>query len=169
MREWVLGQMAMYNAYHRNIYNCATHFIGVPLILFSILIPFSFVQFTFISGFPITLSLLSVIIICSLYSFVKPLIGFLSIVTYMPLIIYAHKLSMSQDFSTLLFTALLCFISGWIFQFFGHFFEGRKPALMDNFLQIFMAPGFLVMEGIFSCGYMQSLKDELNKLSLKYI
>ena len=158
----------MINAYHRNIYNCATHFIGVPLILFSILIPFSFVQIIIISGFPVTLSFLSVILICSLYSFAKPVIGFLSIVTYLPLVIYAQKLSMSGDIFNLIFTTLLCFIGGWAFQFLGHFFEGRKPALMDNFLQIFMAPGFLVMEGIFSCGYMKNLKEELNKLSLHY-
>jgi uncharacterized membrane protein YGL010W len=38
------------------------------------------------------------------------------------------------------------FVGGWIIQLFGHVLEGRRPALADNFLQIFNAPLFLTAE-----------------------
>src|SRR5213593_1332986 len=38
-------QMAVYAAYHRNRWNRLTHFIGVPAIIFAILIPMSWVSF----------------------------------------------------------------------------------------------------------------------------
>jgi uncharacterized membrane protein YGL010W len=34
------------------------------------------------------------------------------------------------------------FVGGWLLQRAGHVFEGRKPALADNFFQIFVAPIF---------------------------
>src|SRR2546427_9555360 len=37
--------MAVYAAYHRNRWNRLTHFIGVPAIIFAILIPMSWVSF----------------------------------------------------------------------------------------------------------------------------
>ncbi len=36
--------MAVYAAYHRNRWNGLTHFIGVPAIIFAILIPMSWVS-----------------------------------------------------------------------------------------------------------------------------
>ena len=38
MRNWFFEQMAMYSAYHRDGRNQATHHVGVPLIVFSLLI-----------------------------------------------------------------------------------------------------------------------------------
>ena len=37
-------QMAVYAAYHRNRWNRLTHFIGVPAIIFAILIPMNWVS-----------------------------------------------------------------------------------------------------------------------------
>src|SRR5688572_33451847 len=37
-------QMAGYTAYHRNRWNRLTHFIGVPVIIFSILIPMAWLR-----------------------------------------------------------------------------------------------------------------------------
>ena len=40
-------QMAFYAAYHRNRWNKLTHFIGVPTIIFSILIPMGWARVAF--------------------------------------------------------------------------------------------------------------------------
>ena len=40
-------QMALYAAYHRNRWNKLTHFIGVPTIIFSILIPMGWARIAF--------------------------------------------------------------------------------------------------------------------------
>src|SRR3989442_12803243 len=38
-------QMAVYAAYHRNRWNKLTHFVGVPAIIFAILIPMAWLDF----------------------------------------------------------------------------------------------------------------------------
>ena len=40
------------------------------------------------------------------------------------------------------FTAL--FVGGWVLQFVGHHYEGKRPALLDNIFQAFIGPMFLV-------------------------
>jgi len=53
----------------------------------------------------------------------------------------------------------------WIGQFVGHgAFEGRAPALLDNFFQaIFLAPLFVWLEFLFAIGYRSELKKRVDK------
>ena len=54
------------------------------------------------------------------------------------------------------------FVGGWILQLVGHVFEGRKPALVDNLFQIFVAPIFLAAEVFFALGYKPELRRRLS-------
>ena len=49
------------------------------------------------------------------------------------------------------------FVGGWILQLVGHVYEGRRPALVDNLFQIFVAPIFLCAEVFFALGYKPQL------------
>jgi uncharacterized membrane protein YGL010W len=49
------------------------------------------------------------------------------------------------------------FLGGWAVQLVGHGFEGRRPALADNILQIFNAPLFLTTEVLFMLGFRRDL------------
>ena len=40
-------------------------------------------------------------------------------------------------------------------------FEGRKPALVDNFMQVFIAPMFLIAEIAFALGLRKPLAAEV--------
>jgi uncharacterized membrane protein YGL010W len=51
----------------------------------------------------------------------------------------------------------ILFVGGWALQLVGHVFEGRKPALVDNLVGIFIAPVFLVAEVFFALGYKPKL------------
>merc|ERR1712088_408440 len=72
---------------------------------------------------------------------------------------------LSLHFVSGLVTATLMFsahILGWIAQFIGHgVFEGRKPALMDNLLQVFSAPLFVML------GYAPELEKQCEAAVLK--
>ena len=48
-------------------------------------------------------------------------------------------------------------------QLVGHAVEGRKPALADNVLQIFVAPIFLAAEALFALGYKPALHAAVQK------
>jgi uncharacterized membrane protein YGL010W len=59
------------------------------------------------------------------------------------------------------------FVGGWILQLVGHVFEGRKPALADNFFQIFVAPIFLCAELFFALGYKPRLHEAVQRRALQ--
>lgn len=56
-------------------------------------------------------------------------------------------------------------VVGWISQFVGHgIFEKRAPALLDNLLQISVAPNFVVIEVFFMLGYKPEVHEEAQKM-----
>ena len=59
---------------------------------------------------------------------------------------------------------LVTFVRGWIVQFAGHCFEGRKPALTDNLFQVFVAPVFLMAKLFFAIGLKPELHDAVNRM-----
>ena len=59
------------------------------------------------------------------------------------------------------------FVGGWILQFVGHVYEGRRPALTDNLFQIFVAPIFLVAEAFFALGYKPRLREAVQRRAME--
>ena len=167
MTDWFREQMAMYTAYHRNPKNCATHFVGVPLIVFSLLVLMSLVTISKSTALPVTLATLFLGALLVLYFVAIPLVGLFAALVHIPMLWLAH-LAANGDATQVWFVIGTCFLGGWIIQFIGHVFEGRRPALFDNLLQVFMAPGFLVAETLFAAGLMHDLKIDLQTRSRKY-
>ena len=167
MHNWFREQMAMYTAYHRDPRNCATHFVGVPLIVLSLLIAMSVIPIASIGGLPVTLATLFLAAILLLYVVAVPVIGVVATVVHIPLLWLAHDIAMRDGGQMWMITAA-CFVGGWIIQFVGHVFEGRRPALFDNLVQVFMAPGFLVAEALFACGVLRDLQKDLESRSVNY-
>ena len=161
---WFKKQMGMYFAYHQNAYNCFFHFIGVPLILFSIILLLSTFHLLSYLALNITIGSLSFFSLLIFYLLAMPIMGISSIIIYLPLFWLAQNIIL--NFSDLVWLiALLSFVFGWIAQFIGHIYEQKRPAFFDNILQVFMAPGFLVIEILFSIGMCQNLKNDLEKYS----
>jgi len=50
------------------------------------------------------------------------------------------------------------FVVGWVFQFVGHFYEGKKPAFVDDLSGLAIGPLFVVCEFLFMCGTFKALK-----------
>lgn len=166
MQVWFREQMAMYTAYHRDVRNCATHFVGVPMIVFSLLVALSALPLGQLGTVPITLATVFLLLLLALYWVAVPLMGLVATVVHIPLLWYAD--AAANDPASIWIIVGVCFVGGWIIQFVGHLFEGRRPALTDNFLQAFMAPGFLVAEALFACGLLSDLRRDLELRSSKY-
>jgi uncharacterized membrane protein YGL010W len=167
MQHWFREQMAMYTAYHRDVRNCATHFIGVPMIVFALLIAMSHLPIASAGDFPVTLATLFLAALLLLYLATVPLMGIVATVVHIPLLWFAHTIAAGEAGQSWL-VAGACFVAGWIIQFVGHVFEGRRPALFDNLIQVFMAPGFLVTEALFACGLLHDLNEDLEVRAAKY-
>ena len=55
------------------------------------------------------------------------------------------------------------FIVGWIFQFIGHYYEGRKPAFVDDIIGLAIGPLFVVAEVVFMLGLRPELKRQVER------
>jgi uncharacterized membrane protein YGL010W len=146
--------MAVYAAYHRNRWNRLTHFIGVPAIIFAILIPMTWVSL----GEGVTLAHVFLGAVLAYYFLLDVPLALATTVAVGALLLAAKAAAATGVASGWIWSGAF-FIGGWIFQLVGHVFEGRKPALADNLFQIVVAPIFLVAEVFFALG----LKHEVRK------
>jgi len=151
--------MAVYAAYHRNRWNRLTHFIGVPAIIFAILIPMSWVSL----GEDLSLAHLFLGAVLAYY-FLLDLPLALATAVAVGALFLAAKLAAGTGIASGWIWFGVFFAGGWIFQLVGHVFEGRRPALADNLFQIFIAPIFLVAEAFFALGLK---RDLLKKIETK--
>ena len=148
-------QMSFYAAYHQDGRNKATHFVGVPMIIVSLLIPLSWPQ---LALGPLQLSAATAFaaVVLVYYVFLDTALALGSAIFMAAFLLLAKWISGQGTVAGWsAFGAL--FVGGWILQLLGHVFEGRKPALADNLFQIFIAPIFLCAELFFALGYKPKL------------
>lgn len=150
--------MAVYAAYHRNPVNRLTHFAGVPLIMFALLVILSRLGLP-VAGAQVTAAMFLVALVLIYYFLLDvPLAAAMTVFTGL-LLAAAHWVAVAQPPATVWSVFGICFVGGWILQLVGHVFEGRRPALADNLWQVFVAPIFLMAEVFFALG----LKAEIRK------
>ena len=164
MRAWVLEQLAMYAAYHRDRRNQATHHLGVPMIVFALLLAANQWVLADIGDAHITFGQLLLGGLMVLYLGSVPLVGVFASAFYA--VIYALVIRVPPDWVWPVAGAV--FALGWIIQFVGHMFEGRRPAFLVNLAQVFMAPAFLIAEMLFAVGLAQPLAADLTRRAEKY-
>ena len=160
MRRFFIEQMAMYSAYHRDGRNKATHFVGVPAIALSLMIPMAMVRFANLDSYSLTLATLFAAAVMIYWIVLDPPFGVATAAIFVPGVWFADWLAQHGG-ATAWATFGILFVGGWIIQLVGHAFEGRKPALADNLLQIFIAPVFLVAEIAFMLGLRKNVHDAM--------
>ena len=55
------------------------------------------------------------------------------------------------------------FVLGWILQFIGHYYEGRKPAFVDDLVGLLVGPMFVVAEWLFAAGWGREVHAEIER------
>ena len=158
-------QMSVYAAYHQDARNKATHFVGVPAITLSLLIPLAWLRVD-AGGTTITAAMVLAAVVLIYYFLLDVPLGLAMLVVFGAMIFVGQKLADLGSAQGWLWFAIL-FVGGWILQLVGHVFEGRKPALVDNLFQIFMAPIFLAAEVFFALGYKPALHREVQERALQ--
>jgi uncharacterized membrane protein YGL010W len=148
--------MSAYAAYHRNRWNRATHFIGVPAIVFALLIPMGWVRL----GAGVSLAHAFAAAVLLYYVWLDVALGLATAAAVMALLQAASLAGGSGTGAGWTWFAVF-FVGGWILQLVGHAIEGRRPALTDNILQIFVAPIFLVAEVFFMLGCKRDLRERV--------
>lgn len=158
----------MYAAYHRDRRNQLTHHFGVPLIVFALLLALTQIPLGDVSNLPISAAMLVLAVLLLAYIVAVPVTGIFTAMFYV--VIFALVLKVAEQSAPVIWSlTAAAFVVGWIIQFVGHAFEGRRPALTVNLLQIFMAPPFLVAEILFAVGFERQLGETLLLRSVKYL
>ena len=160
MRFTLSQQMESYAAYHRDTRNRITHFFGVPLVTFSLFIPLGWFRFIH-ADIPITAAAIFYFFVFIYYFRLDRVVALVQAPVTFALLYYADIVSlMPFKASALIFAAT--FVGGWLIQLLGHAFEGKRPALADNLIQLFNGPLFLTVEILIFLGFRQELKAKLN-------
>jgi uncharacterized membrane protein YGL010W len=149
-------QLATYAAYHRDARNRATHFVGIPAIVFSLLVPLALWRFR-VFGMDASAAWVVAILAVAGWVALDVTIGLaMAVVMLAMLLIAAWVAGLGTATAWIVFA--IFFVGGWIFQLVGHVWEGRRPALADNLFQAFIGPMFIMAEALMALGLKQDLK-----------
>jgi uncharacterized membrane protein YGL010W len=148
--------LVQYARYHRDPRNIATHYVGIPLIVFAVGVLLARAQF---SVGAVTVSLDGVAYLFAALWYLRqgqrPLALF-TLALIGALLALAHPLA-EASLATWLAAGLGSFVVGWLFQFAGHYWEGRKPAFVDDLRGLLVGPMFVVAELGFALGQGRAL------------
>ncbi|PUE28974.1 DUF962 domain-containing protein [Limnohabitans sp. Jir72] len=157
--------MVQYAHYHRDRRNIATHLVGVPLIFMAIGILLT--QPEWAVGNVLLTPAWLVWGLTSLWYLSRGnfLLGLATVVVNGLLIALAHGLaSMAAQVGLAAWQlGLAIFVVGWIIQFVGHYWEGRKPAFVDDIVGLLVGPMFVVGEVLMAFGFLGQMRMAIER------
>ncbi|WP_027796870.1 Mpo1 family 2-hydroxy fatty acid dioxygenase [Paraburkholderia acidipaludis] len=156
-------QLTQYAAYHRDVRNIATHFVGIPLIVLALAVLLARPALT--AGAP-PFSLLSPLSPAWLlfggatvyYLVLDVPLGLMMAVISAACVAFGAWLA-AQSTAVWLGSGIALFVVGWVFQFVGHAaYEHRKPAFVDDVTGLIVGPLFVLAEALFGLGWRPALR-----------
>ena len=150
-----LDQLANYAAYHRDRRNIATHLVGVPMIVFAVVTLLSRPAFE-VAGLALTPAWVTLVVAGIYYLMLDVGLG-ISLTAIIGVMTWAGAQIAGMNTATWLGTGIGMFVVGWIIQFIGHYYEGRKPAFVDDIVGLLIGPLFVWAEVVFAAGLKRGL------------
>lgn len=143
--------MVDYGFFHQDKFNILTHLIFVPVIVASVMIPLCFLQFADVQilGYqmPLNVGLIATVALAVFYISLDKQLGLLSIPMLFLALFVATQVAL-LPISKASIVAAIGFFGGFAFQFIGHAYEGKKPALTayNPIVAMLSSPLFVVAE-----------------------
>lgn len=152
-------QLSQYAAYHRDRRNVMTHFVGIPMILLAATILLS--RPTFVVGEWFISPALLIVPVLTLYYLRLDLRYGLVMGVLLALSLAIAGEVVDGGRASWLGWGIGLFVVGWIIQFVGHHYEGRKPAFLDDVMGLAIGPLFVVAEAGFMLGFRKEVEAEI--------
>ncbi|CAJ0819140.1 MULTISPECIES: DUF962 domain-containing protein [Ralstonia] len=153
--------LSNYAAYHQDGRNIATHFVGIPAIVLAVAILLSRPVFAALpGGVAVTPALFLLAAVTVFYLRLDAAFGAVMFVL-IGLCVWIGQQVAGHSVAAWLSAGIGLFVIGWIIQFVGHYYEGRKPAFVDDLVGLVVGPLFLVAETAFAMGLRAPLRDEV--------
>lgn len=153
-------QLTQYATYHRDKRNILTHFLGIPMIVASVCVLLS--RPMLLSDLP-WLTPASVCAVLSTLYYLRLDVRYgLVLGAYLAACIIGstHYLAAAGT-GAWLAVGVGMFVVGWVFQFIGHYYEGRKPAFVDDMIGLLIGPLFVAAEAGFLLGMRKDVEAEI--------
>jgi len=149
--------LTQYAAYHRDRRNILTHFVGVPMIVFAIVLALATVSVP-VGGIAVTLAAVVSLAAVVYWLLLDRMLGFTMGMVLLLMCAAASEIAARAGTGTALAWAGGIFVVGWALQFLGHKFEGMKPAFFDDVMQLIIGPLFVCAEIFFLLGARAPLR-----------
>ena len=159
----LVDHLSQYAAYHRDPRNIASHFIGIPMIVVAVAVLLSRPEWQ-VAGLWLSPAVLLALFSAGFYLRLELALGVLMSVL-MGLSVWAGHVLAAQSTLVWLSSGIGLFVLGWVIQFVGHYYEGRKPAFVDDVSGLIVGPLFVVAELAFLLGLRQGLKQQIEQRS----
>jgi len=154
--------LAQYAEYHRDRRNIVSHFIGVPMIVFGVGVLLARATFP---AFGVSLTLAWIVFALAAAWYMTRgniVLGIAVSVAVGVLIKLGHEVS-GGSVALWLAWGVGFFAVGWLIQFVGHWYEGKKPAFVDDIIGLLVGPMFVVAEAMFMLGWNKPLLAEIER------
>ncbi|MGE8187350.1 DUF962 domain-containing protein [Pseudomonas sp. NPDC086278] len=155
----LVDHLSQYATYHRDPRNIASHFIGIPLIVVAVAVLLSRPEWP-VAGVWVSPAVLLALASAWFYLRLEVRLGVLMTVLLGLCVWLGHVLA-QQSTLVWLVSGLGMFVVGWVIQFVGHHYEGRKPAFVDDVTGLIVGPLFVVAELAFLLGLRHDLKAQI--------
>lgn len=154
--------LVRYAEYHRDQRNIATHMVGVPLIVFSLGVLLARPAVG-VAGWILTPAW-ALFALASLWWLTRGRLAVGLLVTggSAALLLLGQAVGWAGT-AAWLGGGLGLFTLGWLIQFLGHYYEGRKPAFMDDLRGLLVGPMFVAAEALFAAGWQLDLLREIDR------
>ncbi len=160
-------QLSTYKSVHLNKNNIKTHFIGIPMIIWALMVFLSLVQLPLIVpsiNSSLTLAMVAFTAVLIYYFMLNISLAIGQVIFIVPALYSAHLVSLMTN---ALWIALGVFVIGWIIQFIGHHYEKAKPAFVDDLNQLLIGPLFVMAETFFMFAALKKLDNEITPLAVE--
>ncbi len=155
-------QLSQYAAYHRDRRNIATHFVGIPMIVLAVAVLLA--RPVLANGGGVALSPASlVVLVTALYYLRLDLRLGAAMAVLLALALWCAQALAAQATPIWLGWGVGLFVLGWVIQFVGHIYEGRKPAFVDDIVGLVIGPLFVVAEAGFALGLRSGLQQDIDR------
>ncbi len=146
----LIDQLAQYGAYHRDPRNIHTHLVGVPMIVMGVVALLSRPSFE-LAGLPLSPAALAWLAASVFYLRLDLRFGAVMALLLAAMLWCGHWLA-AQSTALWMGASVALFVVGWVIQFVGHYYEGKKPAFVDDLVGLLIGPLFVTAEVAFALG-----------------
>ncbi|WP_100261080.1 Mpo1 family 2-hydroxy fatty acid dioxygenase [Qipengyuania seohaensis] len=157
----LVQSLASYREFHRDHRNVLTHALGIPMIVLSVEVLLARPVWEF-SGIVLTPAIAANVLAALWYLRLDLKFGLLMTALLAVFAFVGHQIAQISDLAWL-GGGVALFVIGWLFQFVGHHYEGRKPAFVDDIRSLLVGPLFMVAEGLFALGLCQDLRNKVEQ------